>query len=122
MSERSKQAQIIHQLLADAAGPMSANEIWMATQRNGIGIATVYRALKRGVKSGELRETNLPGGQTRYEPANLAHHHHFLCSDCDRAIDLSGCVPGLDSILPPGFTMTEHEILLFGQCATCSAA
>lgn len=122
MSERSLQAQTIHQLLEDAEGPMSANELWMASQGQGIGIATVYRTLKRGVESGELCEATLPGGQTRYEPANLDHHHHFLCSDCERAIDLSGCVPGLDSILPSGFTMTNHEILLFGQCSTCNAA
>lgn len=101
---------------------MSANELWSASQENGIGIATIYRALKRGVEAGELCEANLPGSPTRYEPAGRTHHHHFLCSECHRAIDLHGCVPGLEAILPPQFTLTDHEILLFGLCADCSPA
>ena len=122
MNKRSDQAQAIRQLLEEAAGPLSANEIWRATQGEGIGIATIYRTLKRGVEAGELLEATLPGGQSRYEPASRSHHHHFLCSDCERAIDLHACVPGLDAIVPPRFTLTSHEILLFGQCADCNAA
>lgn len=101
---------------------MSANELWAATQDEGIGIATIYRTLKRGVQAGELKETALPGVQARYEPTGRSHHHHFLCSTCERAIDLHGCVRGLEAILPPGFTLTDHEVLLFGQCADCADA
>lgn len=122
MSTRSKQSESIRRLLEDAAGPLSANELWQSLLGSGIGLATIYRALKRGVETGELREATLPGGQTRYEPVNRSHHHHFLCSNCDRAIDLEGCVPGLEAILPPDFALTGHEILLFGQCADCNKA
>ena len=122
MSARLKHAETIHTLLDQASGPLSANELWHALQGSGIGLATIYRALKRGVESGELREANLPGGQTRFEPAGRKHHHHFLCSDCERAIDIEGCVPGLEEIVPPDFMITGHEILLFGHCADCQAA
>lgn len=107
-------------MVREASGPLSANELWEKLRPTGVGIATVYRALKTGVESGTLREVELPGGPSRYEPKERAHHHHFLCSECDRAYDIDGCVPGLDSILPAHFAMTGHEILLFGLCASCS--
>ncbi len=122
MRAPSKHAETIYALLKQSSGPLSANEIWQSLQASGIGLATIYRILKRGVESGALCEANLPGGQTRYEPTGLKHHHHFLCSDCNRAIDLEGCVPGLENIVPPNFSITGHEILLFGHCADCSEA
>ena len=119
MRARSKQGKAVHALLKEADGPLSANEVWRALHGSGIGIATIYRTLKRGVEAGELCEATLPGGQTRYEPVGREHHHHFLCSKCERAFDIEGCVPGLEAILPPQFAMTGHEIVLFGSCSDC---
>ena len=55
MKGPSEQRQTIRRVLEDASGPMSANELWAATQDEGIGIATIYRTLKRGVQAGELK-------------------------------------------------------------------
>lgn len=105
---------------------MSANEIWdrlkSKEESQGIGIATVYRSVKRGVEEGQLISVELESGSIRYELANLEHHHHFLCSDCSRAFDIEGCVRNLEKLLPSGFEMTKHEILLYGRCADCRAA
>lgn len=122
MGAPSKRREAIRKLLQEASGPLSANELWLALQESGIGLATIYRTLKQGVEDGALREVDLPGSQARYEPADRTHHHHFLCSDCKRVLDLEGCVPGLETILPPHFRLTGHEILLFGQCDDCCAA
>jgi Fur family ferric uptake transcriptional regulator len=105
-------------------GPMSANELWerMRANQSGIGLATVYRALNRGVDEGRLVAVGLEPGSVRYEAADLAHHHHFLCSACNRAFDLKGCVRSLGKLLPDGFEMTNHEILLYGNCADCREA
>lgn len=119
MRARSKQGEAVHALLARSDGPLSANEIWRALDATGIGLATIYRVLKRGVEAGELVTASLPGGQTRYEPVGREHHHHFICSKCERAYDISGCVSGLEDLLPPSFAMTGHEIVLFGSCAAC---
>ena len=107
----------VWQHLADADGPRSAHEVRDALA--GIGIATVYRALHAGVASGVLREVELPGGRTRYEPAARGHHHHFLCDECDTAFDIEGCAPGVRDLLPPDFSLNGHEILLHGSCADC---
>ena len=126
MSKSSKKHEQVLQTLTASSGPMSANEIWERLSstkgRQSIGIATVYRSLKRGVDEGQLISVELESGSIRYELANLDHHHHFLCSDCSRAFDVEGCVRNLEKLLPSGFEMTKHEILLYGRCADCRAA
>jgi Fur family ferric uptake transcriptional regulator len=97
-------------------------EILVAAKRRypQVGIATVYRAIHSLIRSGEVAEVNLPGEtSSRYEIAEKPHHHHFRCRRCSRLFDLPGCVP-LNGLLPSGFTMTRHAIVLYGFCAQCA--
>ena len=126
MSEQKSKHELVIDALSHAGGPMSANELWnhlrSTDSKNTIGIATVYRSLRKGVQDGDLVPVELESGSVRYEPGSLKHHHHFLCSDCSRAFDVDGCVNNLDQLLPAGFEMTNHEILLYGTCADCKVA
>jgi len=110
------------QALGAADGPLSARELWSSLSGTGIGIATVYRALQRGVDEGMLESVEVLGGGVRYEPKDREHHHHFLCSTCGHAFDLFGCVEGLESLVPDGFQMTGHEVVLLGTCDACGNA
>lgn len=108
--------------LEEADGPLTAKELFSHLSGTGIGLATVYRALRRGVEEGALETVEVSAGSVRYEPKSRDHHHHFLCSSCDRAFDLDGCVEGLESLLPDRFRMSGHEVVLFGVCDTCGDA
>ncbi len=119
---RAKQQQTVLRALDEADGPLSARELWSRLSGTGIGLATVYRALQRGVEKGTLEAVEVLGGGLRYEPRDREHHHHFLCSICDRAFGLFGCVEGLESLLPGGFQMTGHEVVLLGTCDGCGDA
>ena len=116
---RAKQQSIVLRALGEADGPLSARELWSRLSGTGVGLATVYRALRRGVEEGALESVEVLGGGIRYEPRDREHHHHFLCSICDHAFDLFGCVEGLESLIPDGFQMTGHEVVLLGTCDAC---
>ena len=120
--QSAKQQQTVFRALDDADGPLSARELWSRLSGTGIGLATVYRALQRGVEEGTLESVDVLGGGVRYEPKDREHHHHFLCSTCNHAFDVFGCVEGLESLLPGGFQMTGHEVVLLGTCDGCANA
>jgi Fur family transcriptional regulator, ferric uptake regulator len=83
-------------------------------------VATVYRALRQFVSDGNIRVVELPGVPPHYESAGRNHHHFFLCQHCRHLFDLIGCVRGIRSLAPAGFRVSEHEIVLYGQCANCA--
>lgn len=100
---------------------MSPEEVLAAAQMqvNGLGIATVYRNLKSLVEEGWLVAVELPGQPARYELAGKEHHHHFHCQGCGRVFELHGCVERLAELVPRGFKMTGHDLLLYGLCRAC---
>lgn len=123
---KTTQRAAIESAIDAAWGPVSPTEI-LETAREEVStlsLATVYRTLKRMIQDGELTEVGLSGQPPRYERTRIArvHHHHFWCQDCDTVFDLKGCVDGLRSLLPRGFSMTGHEITLRGQCRDCRQA
>lgn len=85
-------------------------------------MATVYRVIRRMVSADELAAVDLPGEPARYElrSAADAHHHHFRCDGCERVFDVTGCPGGLRDLLPRGFTLDRHEIVLYGRCHDCA--
>ena len=120
--QRANQQQTVFRALAATDGPLSARELWSRLSGTGIGLATVYRALQRGVEEGTLESVEVLGNGVRYEPKDREHHHHFLCSTCDHAFDVFGCVEGLESLVPDGFQLTGHEVVLRGTCDGCGNA
>jgi Fur family ferric uptake transcriptional regulator len=117
---QTRQRSAIRQAIAEAGRPLTVHEILAAASSRlpGLGMATVYRTLKSLVDEGALRDVQVPASAVRYEPSGLAHHHHFLCRDCDRVYEMEGCVD-LRHLTPPGFIMDGHEVLLLGRCARC---
>ena len=138
MSNRlTNQRSVIVRVIRDAPGPLRPMGILDLASPivPTLGIATVYRQLRRLQDSGEVRAVELRRLQdsgevravemgvndVRYEPTDRGHHHHFLCRECDEAFDIPGCPEGIANLAPPGFELEEHEITLYGQCRDCSA-
>jgi len=108
----------------ESTGPLSVPEILVRAQKvqPQLGIATVYRALKLLQEAQRIQTVILPSGETRYESADLGHHHHFQCRLCRQVFDFEACPLQLAHTgLPDGFLVENHEITLYGLCATCSA-
>ncbi len=118
---QTPQRTAIRQALLDAGRPLSHEEVLRAARHEcpGLGIATVYRNVRRLREQGWLREVELPGAPSRYEVADKGHHHHFHCVSCDRIFEVEDCPGDLKRLAPRGFVVQSHEIILYGVCRTC---
>lgn len=120
----TRQRQAIRRVLEIADRPLSPQEVLDHAQGviPGMGLATVYRALKTLVEEGWAVAVDLPGKPPRYELAGKDHHHHFHCRGCGRVFEVSGCPGNITAITPPGFRLEGHEVVLYGVCPECPEA
>ena len=121
MQRQTRQRDAIRAALASAGRPLGPQEVLAAAGglHPGLGIATVYRTLKALTEEGWLRVVELPGTAARYEVAGKSHHHHFHCRSCDGVFEVEACPAGIRGLLPGGFRLEAHEIILYGRCAGC---
>jgi Fur family ferric uptake transcriptional regulator len=122
MKRTTPQRGAIYRALARSGRPLSVAEVYGLARASspGLGIATVYRNLKLMQTDGDIVSVDLPGHAPRWELAPERHHHHFLCLSCDRLFEVPGCPEGLRRLLPEGYTLEEHDILLRGRCEACT--
>ena len=124
MIRKTRQRTAIREAFEACDRPLSPDEVLTAAQQltEGLGIATVYRNIKALVEEGWLVVVELPGQPPRYELSGKGHHHHFHCSGCGQVFELHGCVESFRSMIPAGFQITGHDVLLYGVCKLCRAA
>ena len=122
VSYSTRQREAILNILRQAGRPLTPQEIRERASRDsaGIGLATVYRALKAFTASGEIAQVEIPGASPCYEPTDRGHHHHFICQHCRQVFDLQGCVHDLETLAPQDFQVQRHDIILYGVCARCA--
>jgi Fur family transcriptional regulator, ferric uptake regulator len=119
---KTKQRDAVRDVFEHSEHPLGiADVLEEASARvDGLGVATVYRAVAALVEEGWLETVELPGEPARYERADKGHHHHFQCETCDRVYDIKGCMDNLRQIVPPKFRIKAHSVMLYGVCADCS--
>ncbi|MBX3323351.1 MAG: transcriptional repressor [Phycisphaeraceae bacterium] len=124
MARMTRQRAAIEEAFAHAARPLSPQEVLAAASREiaDLGLSTVYRTLRRLEEEGLIVPVDVPGEPPRYELKEAAahHHHHFHCDSCGKVYDIHGCPSGLAGLLPPGFVLSGHTIVLHGRCAACA--
>jgi len=68
---------------------------------------------------GQVSCVRIPGGSPRYELADAAHHHYFRCRGCLEVYNVQGCVGNFATLVPEGFQLEAHELVLYGRCQRC---
>ena len=123
MERRTRQRTAIEKALHAADRPLTPVEVLEAAQRHvtGLGIATVYRALRAMIAEGDASMVAVPGSAPRYEPSHRGHHHHFHCRSCHRVFEVAGCPGNLKRLAPQGFELEAHDVVLYGRCGQCAS-
>ena len=120
----TQQKRVISQVVEGAGRPLSPQEVHDRAGKElpKVSLSTVYRTLKSLQEDKRIVAVALPGGVDRYEARCCAekHHHHFHCDSCDRLFDIPGCGLHADKAMPKGFSISRHEVVLYGQCFECN--
>ncbi|MFC6260849.1 Fur family transcriptional regulator [Levilactobacillus fujinensis] len=99
-------------------------DAYMRTEFPGMSHNTVYRNLKEFEEVG-IVEQNTEQERTRVKyqcDFHHQHHHHFICQNCGKVIELQMCPMDFFTAQLPGCEIAGHSFELYGLCAECKAA
>jgi Fur family transcriptional regulator, ferric uptake regulator len=119
----SQRLLVLEELAAEPNGA-TAQEIHDRLRARGlrIGLATVYRTLAVLSEHGIVDALAHRPGEACYRLCGAEHHHHLVCTGCNRVVELGDC--DLDAWLDRlgaahGFRVTAHSVEVSGLCARC---
>jgi Fur family ferric uptake transcriptional regulator len=88
-----------------------------------VSTATVYRCVAAMAAAGHLSHAGERAGAALWVRCDAAeHHHHLVCTECG-ATAYAACPVderALATTAPNGFTVTSHDVRLYGLCAECA--
>jgi len=87
----------------------------------GLSRTTVYRVLETLVRVGAARKVDHPGAASHFDP-RVDHHHHLVCVECERVVDLELTAEKRITIPAPrkrGFQVFDYSIHFTGLCPEC---
>ena len=121
----TRQRAAVAALLAGTGEFRSAQELHALLRAGGdkVGLATVYRNLQAMAADGEIDMLRTDDGEAVYRACSTGHHHHLVCRDCGRTVEVEG--PTVEAwatrvSAEHGFTDVHHTLEIFGTCAGCS--
>jgi Fur family ferric uptake transcriptional regulator len=94
-----------------------------ARSRTGaVSTQAIYNVLSDLVSVGLVHRIEPSGSPALYELSTGGTHHHLMCRECAKVVDLA-CEHGTDAcIMPPkkhGFSDIEADIVFWGTCREC---
>jgi len=121
---RTRSKLLVSQLLQAYARPLSLREIYSLAQPTtpNLAYSTVYRIIQQLIKQEKVRQVDWRERGSRFEWADLPHHHHLVCKICTKIIDIADADLGFNEAAieqRTGFVIRHHSIELEGICPAC---
>ncbi|HBC93425.1 MAG TPA: transcriptional repressor [Pelotomaculum sp.] len=126
----SRRELVLRVLLENKDKHLSAEEVYnlVKSKAPDTGLATVYRTLELFHEFDIIHAIDFGDGRKRYElGAGLGHshqHHHLICTQCGNIIEVNeDLLEELENRVcqQHEFTVTNHQLKIFGLCRNCSA-
>ena len=121
-------AQRLAVLRAVSGRPHATADAIAEEVRSEIGAISrqaVYDALGIMAEKGLIRRIQPAGSSARYEDRVGDNHHHVICRNCGKAVDVDcavGETPCLTAANNSGYQIDEAEVIYWGICPECVAA
>ncbi|MEM9159710.1 MAG: Fur family transcriptional regulator [Verrucomicrobiota bacterium] len=121
-------AQRVAIIKAVSSRPHSNADVIADDVRNALGAISrqaVYNALGTLTDKGLIRRIQPAGSPALYEDRVGDNHHHLICRQCGKTVDVD-CAVGYAPCLTPsndhGFVVDEAEVIYWGICPECKKA
>ena len=118
------QRLVILQAIDGMQAQFTPQELYQRLQQThpDIGLVTVYRTLKMLALSGLVCRMGQCGRAQSYARRPQQHHHHLVCSGCNKVVDVVDC--GLEKLekrlaQDTGFIISDHHLEFVGLCRQC---
>jgi Fur family ferric uptake transcriptional regulator len=123
----TRQRTAVVRLLDDTDDFRSAQEIHEKLRRSGegIGLTTVYRTLQTLADAGEIDVLRTSTGEAVYRRCSAHHHHHLVCRDCGRTVEVEEPTVELwaEKVAGEhGFINIGHTVEISGTCPDCATS
>lgn len=121
---KTKQRDLILKVLRSTDTHPTADWIYEQVKKEmpNISLGTVYRNLGKLAKSGEIMELSFGSKYSRFD-GNADDHYHFICTSCEKVIDIKGCPvdKDLEKCVEENNDVKVffHKSLFYGLCADC---
>lgn len=119
----TRQKKVILELLQGTDIHPTADWVYEEARKilPGISLGTVYRNLRVLTESNVIRELNYGSTYSRYD-GNPSEHYHFVCTECERVMDVPMEVQGhlnVDLEEKTGWQIQTHRLEFYGLCSDC---
>lgn len=123
----TRQGAAVEEILRDADGFLSAQQVFAQVRGrgHGIGLTTVYRHLNALAEDGRADVVHRDDGESQFRLCGEAvpdrgHHHHVVCRRCGRSVEVEG--PEVEEwaervAAAAGYSDVSHTVEVFGLCA-----
>jgi Fe2+ or Zn2+ uptake regulation protein len=121
----TRQREVVLQVIRDAAGHLTANEVFDNAKRllPTISFATVYNSLRYLKDCGHIAEIQFGHGASRFD--RMTHRHdHAICTKCGKLADIEMKHPAELIKMAARYSKFKAESLEFtlrGICPECAA-
>ena len=118
--------RLVIDLLQTYAKPLSLQELHLRMRERlpKTAYSTVYRVISRLEAEGKINRVDWRERGSRFEWADLPHHHHIVCNVCGESTDVSDDDLGFSAgkiRAATGFVVDHHSIEVEGTCPDCQA-
>lgn len=123
----TKQRLAVSAALDELDDFVSTQELYRILQNQGVSVslATAYRILQSLADEGLVDVLRNGDGEAVYRRcAVTGHHHHLLCRNCGKAVEVEA--PAVETwaartAAEHGYTEVAHTVEIFGLCPECTA-
>ena len=111
----------------DAEPHIAADQVAerVRTAFGAMSTQAVYDTLNTLTEHRILRRFEPAGSSMRFEISTGDNHHHLVCRQCGKVVDVACSVDAIPCAMPDdprGFVIDEAEVTYWGLCPDCSTA